>query len=1052
MRGDFSRLTFDPLKHFAGVLHQQGRVWLDSDWNEDVLNRLSLLQQETVDIIGVCGAPIDGVCDAPEANTAFRISPNPAPGHEPDDFLIAGGPERQGHYYVDGILCQLDAPASYLQQPDFPAPPRISMPATGQTLDAIVYLEVWRRLITYLEDETLRETALGGPDTAVRLKTVAQVKVQTLPAGVLSPPDTGDFTCLDAAQHLPPPQGGGRLTTLQTEEPSPPDLCHILDPQTYTGRENHLYRVEIHDGGDVLGAAVGGAFRLELATDAGMGAPSVTLAALSLAQAEAARRAGVVTLRDDQGQTETVPLADVTDATLSLGRGLSASYTTANHATVTGGVARFKWSRDNAAFAVRVTAIAADRRTLTLASLGRDQATALRAGDLVEVADDASELGPACGPLTFLTADPDPDAFTVTLAEALPPSFQIDLLDERHMLLRRWDGAGLASATFGATTTPEMNLGDGVHIQFGGERLLPGDFWMFTARSADGSVELLTDAPPLGIIRHRCPLALVRWSWATETEVPRLDFEVRSDCRAFFPALTDLLGLFYVSGDGQEATPDLTQPATLVPLPEPLCVGVANGRCPVANARVRFEVAKGNGQLKETPTSAPTKVIDVLTESHGIACVFWELDSTNVTQQVMVRLLDVAGNPIHLPVRFTANLSIATEVAYDPRDCPALAQAAVRTVQAALDRLCQLLPQAEPGIVIRQILSATDNRDLLNDVLVPVNRLLEGVLIICDAPLSPESGGGVPPDPPSNFPAAVPAKPTCFVTLDLPYPLLNVEQDFWDLRAGQIVGFQPLILGSTVSIQDNVMSWRPTGVTRAWLGNLFGRLSNIADRVLAHLTVKGNFIWRGGSDAEPTVYLDGDVFGRPSRDGRVDLRLPSGNGRRGGDFEMWFWLSPPDLRIDVTVTRTTVGNVIIRSIIGTVRDRLGSVIPGATVNLTGPTDTQPTVTDNQGNFAFPNVAPGSYVVTAQFRDLSAAAPVTVPGTPPPIFDPGNFPGRTLDEVRGLGPTFIARLEASGITHPAEVAALEPTALAEILRASESRARTIIAEARRLLTG
>jgi hypothetical protein len=53
-------------------------------------------------------------------------------------------------------------------------------------------------------------------------------------------------------------------------------------------------------------------------------------------------------------------------------------------------------------------------------------------------------------------------------------------------------------------------------------------------------------------------------------------------------------------------------------------------------------------------------------------------------------------------------------------------------------------------------------------------------------------------------------------------------------------------------------------------------------------------------------------------------------------------------------------------------------------------------------------------------------------------------------VRELGPTFITRLEASGIAHPAEVAALELTALAEILRVPENRARTIIAEARRLL--
>ena len=34
MKGDFSKDTFDAKKHFHEVLMQQGRVLLDSDWNE----------------------------------------------------------------------------------------------------------------------------------------------------------------------------------------------------------------------------------------------------------------------------------------------------------------------------------------------------------------------------------------------------------------------------------------------------------------------------------------------------------------------------------------------------------------------------------------------------------------------------------------------------------------------------------------------------------------------------------------------------------------------------------------------------------------------------------------------------------------------------------------------------------------------------------------------------------------------------------------------------------------------------------------------------------
>jgi hypothetical protein len=173
---------------------------------------------------------------------------------------------------------------------------------------------------------------------------------------------------------------------------------------------------------------------------------------------------------------------------------------------------------------------------------------------------------------------------------------------------------------------------------------------------------------------------------------------------------------------------------------------------------------------------------------------------------------------------------------------------------------------------------------------------------------------------------------------------------------------------------------------------------------------------------------------------------------------MWFWLMPaatlpPALSIDANATTVaTAEGTIIGSITGRVHDQSGKGIPSATVIMSGPSGAR-TTTDTQGQFAFRDLVPGDYVVTAQSGDLSAATQVTVSRTPipiPPIFAPGDFPGRGLDEVRGLGRTFIARLEASGITHPAEVAALELTALAEILRVPENRARTIIAEARRLL--
>src|SRR5712691_9481833 len=92
-RGDFTRLTFDPLKHFSRVLLQQGRVQLDADWNEQIAILLRYLQALAADLIGRHGGPADhcgfeiGITGSGE----FRIGP--------------------GHYYVDGIPCELDATA-----------------------------------------------------------------------------------------------------------------------------------------------------------------------------------------------------------------------------------------------------------------------------------------------------------------------------------------------------------------------------------------------------------------------------------------------------------------------------------------------------------------------------------------------------------------------------------------------------------------------------------------------------------------------------------------------------------------------------------------------------------------------------------------------------------------------------------------------------------------------------------------------------------------------------------------------------------------------------
>jgi hypothetical protein len=249
MNSDFSRQRFDPRDDFASVLMQQGRVLLDADWNEwaEILDRR--LRVETTDIIGRCVVP-------KETLDGFKIG-------------IAGGNLTigPGRCYVDGLPAenhggQPDAwdpvpaelrgttPITYDQQP------YLKDAATGAPLPTeggphLVFLDVWRREVTWLQDPRLVENAVGVDSTS-RWQTAWQVRVL---------PNVGsDVTCATPDAEIPgwldaTRPSAGRLTTDTFDAPDEADPCDIPPTGGYKGRENRLYRVEIDSVDAGTGAA-----------------------------------------------------------------------------------------------------------------------------------------------------------------------------------------------------------------------------------------------------------------------------------------------------------------------------------------------------------------------------------------------------------------------------------------------------------------------------------------------------------------------------------------------------------------------------------------------------------------------------------------------------------------------------------------------------------------------------------------------------------------------------------------------------------------------------
>jgi hypothetical protein len=179
---------------------------------------------------------------------------------------------------------------------------------------------------------------------------------------------------------------------------------------------------------------------------------------------------------------------------------------------------------------------------------------------------------------------------------------------------------------------------------------------------------------------------------------------------------------------------------------------------------------------------------------------------------------------------------------------------------------------AEEGIRIEQVTSRSDAgvaAALSNDTEVLVNNIFGGIQVQCDRE----------PDPASV------RRPTCFVTVELPF-----QQARQDGEEPGAAAYFALNLAGNVDTQGPLIRWSPTSNSRRLLSNLPDLPAG--DRgFLARLTLKGNFIWALDN---PDLYLDGEAFGRQSGEAPATaLRLPSGDRRRGGDFEMWFWLTKP---------------------------------------------------------------------------------------------------------------------------------------------------------------
>ncbi|HEV7787337.1 MAG TPA: hypothetical protein VGQ28_18485, partial [Thermoanaerobaculia bacterium] len=302
--------------------------------------------------------------------------------------------------------------------------------------------------------------------------------------------------------------------------------------------------------------------------------------------------------------------------------------------------------------------------------------------------------------------------------------------------------------------------------------------------------------------------------------------------------------LHRLCGDGQN-----TLPGGQFPVDLEVAVRVDSLRI-VAGAPVRFQVTAGRGSLQALPLSGDVILFDEATTERttpeaqpaektpiapkpidpipilnpklpvvivpagtdGVARARWFAGAATPglappVQEVEATLLDAGNQPIGVSTCFSGALSVAAEVSYDPAACRVLQNAGATTVQKAVDELCKRLPVDPPVFHVESInlaasaaflavspqVPAIPAEPLLNDTTVGIDRLAIGLDVLCTAPVAS---------------ASVHSKPTCFVTLQVPWQQNRI-----------VVGFSPIVLQAEVSVSEATIQWRPTTATSAWLAS-----------------------------------------------------------------------------------------------------------------------------------------------------------------------------------------------------------------------------------------
>ncbi len=234
MKGDFSNWDNSELqKNYHGSLQQQGKVFIDEDFNSQTRifherDRITALDSFGKDIVAV-------------------------PSIKPESFLVKSAAiiEKNvllsvvpGRVWVNGNLVYLNRDHTY-DQVGGTIERRVTLNKWSDSFDGsvqpgkkyAVVLSLWHETLSAFQEDSLMEPALGGIDTTERL--IINTAFCLLPL-------EDNENCPDMAEKFSDELSGkGTLTVEFPQEGDSDPLCPMQFTEGYSGFEHYHYRIEI---------------------------------------------------------------------------------------------------------------------------------------------------------------------------------------------------------------------------------------------------------------------------------------------------------------------------------------------------------------------------------------------------------------------------------------------------------------------------------------------------------------------------------------------------------------------------------------------------------------------------------------------------------------------------------------------------------------------------------------------------------------------------------------------------------------------------------------